>query len=180
MRPSSLGWRGAGCPWVSCSAVFVLLGHSGGVWLTQVPSSHHHCTEVSASRTVGEGEGDIVFPLLRVAFRAWPMQKELSMLQLVEDAPAGAGTAETHASCPGPRHVTFPAWCLWTARVVLFWPIGCGQPGGRPCAGRRIRGREQGHTLLTGICLFPSLAGESGDDSWLLQPISSWKSYHHM
>lgn len=68
---------------------------------------------------------------------------------------------------------------FWTAQMVLPWPFGRGQLGGRRGSGGRIWGREQGCALLTEICSLPSLAEESRGDSWLLQPIFSWKKSHH-
>lgn len=55
------------------------------------------------------------------------------MLLDVRDAAVGARTAVTtcKSSWTTTCHVPSPASTsvFWTARVVLYWPLGCGQPG---------------------------------------------------
>lgn len=84
------------------------------------------------------------------------------------------GQQGARVSHPGPQGTLHSQLGLfWTAQVVLFWPLGRGQPGGRCC---RERGLGQGARLwsLTQPCSLSPLEERRGD-SWLLQPTASWK-----
>lgn len=122
-----------------------------------------------------------MFPSFKVAFREQLMQKDLSVLQCIGDAATGARAAGTTCkpSWTTTCHVPSPAF-FGQHEWFCVGPLAMGSLEADVVAGGRIWDREQGRALLTEACSLPSLTGESRGDSWLLQPIPSWKkSYHH-
>lgn len=92
-------------------------------------------SKVAVARTVAEGRGDVTLPPFKAgkAFGEQLMQKRLSTLLDVGDAAVGARTAVTTCkpswttTCRVPTPASTSVFRA--ARVVLCWPLGCGQPG---------------------------------------------------